>query len=195
MSNRQDEIVATALQLISNEGIQELTMKKIAAAIGITEPALYRHFASKSRILSAVVDKLAAARSALLTEAALRGPDVESMVTSFFVGHARLFTQEPAMTVILFSEDLFRNDAELSDRVAMVIADTKERIESALSSGVASGLLRTDLDLPTATLLLVGGFRQLVSSWRLNGYRFQLEEQTDHFVKSSMRLLSRAGAS
>jgi len=56
MSDRQDEIVGTALRLISEDGIQELTMKKIATAIGITEPALYRHFTSKFQILSAVVD-------------------------------------------------------------------------------------------------------------------------------------------
>lgn len=191
MSDRQDEIVGTALRLISETGIQELTMKKIAVAIGITEPALYRHFTSKSQILSAVVDTMVATRSELLKASAAGGQDIESILVSFFIGHARLFTREPAMTVILFSEDLFRNDAELSERVAMIIADTKAQIEAALAGGVRSGALRPDLDLTTATLLLVGGFRQLVSSWRLAAYKFSLEEHTARLVGSTLRLFAR----
>lgn len=190
MSDRQDEIVVTALHLISEEGIQELTMKKIAAAIGITEPALYRHFTSKSQILAAVVDTMATARSSLFRQPLAGEPDAQSTIMSFFMGHALLFMREPALTVILFSEDLFRNDAELSQRVALIIADTKARIEAALAEGVASGMLRGDLDLPTATLLLVGGFRQLVSSWRLEGYQFSLEEHTERLVRSALRLFT-----
>jgi AcrR family transcriptional regulator len=192
MSDRQDEIVGTALRLISECGIQELTMKKIAAAIGITEPALYRHFASKFQILSAVVDTIEAARSALSRPSTLGVRNAESDILAFFIGHARLFTREPAMTVILFSEDLFRNDKELSERVAAIMEDTRHRMQEALTVGVKTGMMRADLDLPMASLLLVGGFRQLVSSWRLASYRFSLEEHTVRLVGSTLRLFARA---
>lgn len=190
MSDRQEEIVATALRLISEQGIQELTMKKIACAIGITEPALYRHFASKFKILSAVVDNMAAARSALFRKSSADGRSAESVILSFFIGHARLFTREPAMTVILFSEDLFRNDRELSERIAVIIGDTKQKIQETLAHGIRTGTLRADLDLPMAALLLVGGFRQLVSSWRLEGFQFSLEERTERLVESTLRLFA-----
>ena len=191
MSDRQDEIVATALRLISEDGIQELTMKKIAAAIGITEPALYRHFTSKHQILSAVVDNMAAARSSLFKASSTGERNAESDILSFFLGHARLFAREPAMTVILFSEDLFRNDKELSERIALIIGDTRQKIQEALAYGVQTGTLRADLDLPMVSLMLVGGFRQLVSSWRLAGYQFSLEEHTARLVGSTLRLFAR----
>lgn len=192
MSDRQDEIVATALHLIAKEGIQELTMKKIAAAIGITEPALYRHFSSKSQILAAVVDSMAAARSALLRRPPAAEQDAASTILSFFVGHARLFAGEPALTVILFSEDLFRNDQALHERIALIVGDTMRIIQEALADGVRRGALRPDLDPSMAALLLVGGFRQLVSSWRLGGCQFSLEEQTERLVGSAMRQFTRA---
>jgi AcrR family transcriptional regulator len=192
MSDRQDEIVGTALRIISEDGIQELTMKKIAAVIGITEPALYRHFTSKFQILSAVVDTIAAARSALSGTSTSGVRNAESDILGFFIGHARLFTREPAMTVILFSEDLFRNDKELSERVAAIMDDTRHRMQEALAVGVKTGMMRADLDLPMASLLLVGGFRQLVSSWRLASYQFSLEEHTARLVGSTLRLFARA---
>jgi len=190
MSDRQDEIVATALHLISEEGMQELTMKKIAAAIGITEPALYRHFTSKSQILAAVVDNMAAARSSLFRQPLAGEQDAQSTIMSFFVGHARLFTREPALTVILFSEDLFRNDKALSERITAIVGDTMHTIQQALADGVRYGTLHSDLDPSMTALLLVGGFRQLVSSWRLEGCQFSLEERTERLIGSALRLFT-----
>lgn len=190
MSDRQDEIVATALHLISEEGMQELTMKKIAAAIGITEPALYRHFTSKSQILAAVVDNMAAARSSLFRQPLASEQDAQSTIMSFFVGHAWLFMREPALTVILFSEDLFRNDKALSERITAIVGDTMHTIQQVLADGVRHGTLCSDLDPSMTALLLVGGFRQLVSSWRLEGCQFSLEERTERLVGSALRLFT-----
>ncbi len=53
---RQKEITEVALELISEKGIQGLTIKNLANKIGITEPAIYRHYDSKIDILIAVLD-------------------------------------------------------------------------------------------------------------------------------------------
>ena len=53
---RQQEIIDAALALIAEQGIQNLTIKNIAAALKITEPAIYRHFDSKFAILDALLD-------------------------------------------------------------------------------------------------------------------------------------------
>jgi len=190
MSDRQEEIVLTALRLISDYGIQELTMKKIAGAIGITEPALYRHYTSKLEILSAVVDTMAAARFSILKDSPEGGQGADAVIAAFFLGHARLFAGEPSMTVILFSEDLFRSYRTLSDRIAAMISDAMRHLETELRQGVEAHAFRDDLDAATASLLLVGGFRQLVSSWRLSGYGFSLEERTEAFLASTLRLFA-----
>ncbi|NLB03802.1 MAG: TetR/AcrR family transcriptional regulator, partial [Bacteroidales bacterium] len=53
---RQTEIVETALNLINENGIQGLTIKNLSKKIGISEPAIYRHFENKIEILLAVLD-------------------------------------------------------------------------------------------------------------------------------------------
>ena len=44
LSKRQKEIIGAAISLIAQNGIEGLTTKALAAAVGISEPALYRHF-------------------------------------------------------------------------------------------------------------------------------------------------------
>ena len=51
MTKRQEEITKEAIKLISEKGIQGLTIKNLSKRIGISEPAIYRHFEGKTDIL------------------------------------------------------------------------------------------------------------------------------------------------
>jgi AcrR family transcriptional regulator len=52
---RKEQIVAEAGRLFARNGFDAVTVKQIAAACGITEPAVYRHFPSKEAVCSAVL--------------------------------------------------------------------------------------------------------------------------------------------
>lgn len=58
MSERKQQILDTAVTLFAEQGYDGMTMKKLAAACGITEPALYRHFASKEALYDEVLDSV-----------------------------------------------------------------------------------------------------------------------------------------
>jgi AcrR family transcriptional regulator len=47
-------IVTTAQKLIEQEGVEQLSLARLAAALGIRAPSLYRHVASKSALIRAV---------------------------------------------------------------------------------------------------------------------------------------------
>ena len=44
LTKRQKEIINTSSDLIATGGIQNFTMKSLSKDIGISEPAIYRHF-------------------------------------------------------------------------------------------------------------------------------------------------------
>ena len=50
-TKRQDEILDIALNLLADGGVKNLTMKRIAESIGVSEPAVYRHFKNKTEIV------------------------------------------------------------------------------------------------------------------------------------------------
>ncbi|NOX19159.1 MAG: TetR/AcrR family transcriptional regulator, partial [Chlorobi bacterium] len=56
MTQRQNEIINASISLIAEKGIQGLTIKNLAHAINVSEPALYRHFKNKTAILIAILD-------------------------------------------------------------------------------------------------------------------------------------------
>ena len=52
---RRAEIIATASALIRQRGYHGVALKDVAQAVGITAPALYRHFPSKQALLVATI--------------------------------------------------------------------------------------------------------------------------------------------
>jgi AcrR family transcriptional regulator len=50
------QIASAAFHIYASEGLKGMTMRKIAEAVGVTAPALYRHFRNKDAILDAVAD-------------------------------------------------------------------------------------------------------------------------------------------
>lgn len=53
---RDVQILTAARDLFLREGLDALSMRKIAAAVGISAPAIYKHYADKDEILRHVVD-------------------------------------------------------------------------------------------------------------------------------------------
>lgn len=52
-SGRREQILAAAVPLFHREGFAQVTMSRIAADVGLTPSALYRHFDGKTEILAA----------------------------------------------------------------------------------------------------------------------------------------------
>jgi AcrR family transcriptional regulator len=53
-------VLAGALDLLDTDGLEGLTMRKLAAHLGVQAGALYWHFQSKRALLDAVADALLA---------------------------------------------------------------------------------------------------------------------------------------
>ncbi|MFI6394945.1 TetR/AcrR family transcriptional regulator C-terminal domain-containing protein [Nonomuraea sp. NPDC050547] len=65
------QIVEAAIGLVREEGVEALTIRRLAAEVGASRMALYRHVADKDALLDLVADEVA---TQVIREEALRGP-------------------------------------------------------------------------------------------------------------------------
>ncbi len=56
-TQRREQILDATEALMAKHGIRSVTMARIAAAVGVTPGALYRHFGSRGEIVAAIVDR------------------------------------------------------------------------------------------------------------------------------------------
>ena len=174
LTRRQKEIIDASIELIARKGIQELTIKNLSAMVGISEPAIYRHFGSKGEILSALLTSFGNRNEeAFRRIAGLDGPPAQKL-RAVFEHHFRNFADNPSFSAVLFSEDLFRSDSRLSGQMYRMMQRAQGFVLDLVTEGQRSGHLRIEVPAQQLTLMLIGSLRLLVTQWRLSGYAFDL---------------------
>lgn len=57
MTEKQENILKTALELFAKEGVNAVSTKMIAKQAGVSEGLIFRHFENKEGLLNAIMDK------------------------------------------------------------------------------------------------------------------------------------------
>ncbi len=187
-TKRQTQIIQASVAIIAEKGIQGLTMKNIAAAIGISEPAIYRHFTGKSEILSGIiklmkmntyenmqVNKIELSPMQRL-ELALRNR------TEAFVGN-------PALAAIIFSEKIFISDNQLSQEIRTIMNEREALFIELLTRGQAVGEVRDDLEVEVLATMIIGAFRFTVTKCHLFDCGVDLEAEVDRLIKAIKKMI------
>lgn len=58
--HRRDDVAETALRILDEHGLAELTMRRLAAALDVQPSALYHHFENKQTLLAELADRIVA---------------------------------------------------------------------------------------------------------------------------------------
>lgn len=164
-----DEIVRVSIQLGSELGEEGLTMRAIAARLGVSATALYQHFESKSAILREI--RFLGVRTLLEQQkVAADAPDPKERVHRLAKTYVDFALGNPWLYKVLFVEEQVDWASVNEDEKGMLIAPL-ESAKQAFQAGVASGVFRADLDVDSSALLLwasVHGLATLLISSRIS---------------------------
>lgn len=189
MTKRQHEILDAALDIIADLGIQRLTTKNLAKAVKVTEPALYRHFKSKFDILFSIISRYKNDMTDLFDKSTEHIYSPFEKIDLLYQGMFNTFVKRPALSMVIFSEDLFRYDKRLSKEVISIIEYTHDRINRILKNAANKGAIRTDVPAKQMAWIIMGTMRLLVAKWRISGYVFDIlkeEKQAIAFLRTMM---------
>lgn len=189
-TERQQEIIENALDLINEKGIQGLTIKNLSKRLGITEPAIYRHFENKIQILVSILDLLKKNTSGIFVDEISRDVSATLKVELLFEKHFQSFVRMPSMASVVFSEEIFRNEEMLTDKISEVIEQNNRDLFMILEDGQKKGEIRSDVDAGHLVILIMGSLRLFVKKWQYSGFSFNLETEGKKLVKSVILMIS-----
>ena len=190
-TERQTEIINTSIDIIAEQGIQKLTIKNIAKAIGISEPAIYRHFENKLSILSAILDNFMQKSSAIIFKLIQSNEGSIAKLKQIFVGQLQMFIDKPALVSVIFAEEIFKSEKVLSDKIFEILNGRETIILTLIEGGQMNKQIRTDIDKKHLSSILLGSLRLLVKRWEFQHYKFNLIEEGNELFKSIELLLTK----
>jgi AcrR family transcriptional regulator len=104
--SRKQQIVETVLELVAAHGTEAVSAQLVADAIGVTQPAVFRHFPTKEAMWLAVMDWLEQ-RLVAIYSTADDGDEARLVVLSrMFLEHVKLIERYPALAKLVFSDHL-----------------------------------------------------------------------------------------
>ncbi len=175
-------ILDRARTLLVAEGYDRLSMRKIAAGVGVSATSIYLHFASKDALTHALIDegmaRLYDALTAVVTD------DPVATLGALSRAYVRFGIDNPEVYQILFQlhpERMARYPAEQYRRARRNI----EVFGDALAAGAAAGTLRAEPSPDVASSALWTALHGLVSLTLAE--RIDVRLAGDAFVDAAIR--------
>lgn len=178
--NRREEILQALAQMLeSSDGSQRITTAKLAANVGVSEAALYRHFPSKTRMFDSLIEFI---EDSLITRINLILQDEKEtfnrlrLILLLILGFAE---RNPGLTRIMTGHALMFEQDRLQGRINQLF----ERIEAQLRQVLKERKLREGKGfIVDETLLasqLLGFCEGMLSRYVRSEFRYRPTQEFD----------------
>lgn len=166
---RQASLVAAALALAAQRSPAGITTSDLAQAVGITQGAMFRHFASKEAVWLAALDWASDTLMAQLNTAANAAPGPLAALQAVFIAHVDFVVAHPGVPRVIFQELQHAEDTPLKARVHSLMQQYRALLVGLLQRAHQQQLLAANTDLQAAAVLFVGSVQGLVMQSLISG--------------------------
>ena len=133
---RRLQILQTLANMLEQPGGERVTTAALAARIGVSEAALYRHFASKAQMFEGLIDFVEQSCMGLIRQVTDRepeGPQQAARIVSLILQFAE---KNPGMCRVMTGDALIHEHERLQQRVNLLM----DKIEAQLRQSLRSSL-------------------------------------------------------
>ena len=190
MTERQAEIIEKSMDLIAEKGIQGLTIKNLSKSIGISEPAIYRHFASKFEILETIINSFKQNIVNNITTINENETDALTKLRGLFSSTFESLTQNPTLVSVIFSEEIFQNEKSLSEKLSEIQSFKEKMIVALLKKLQESEKISKKINPENITVIFLGTIRMIARKWKMSDYNFNLTKKGNELINEILELIA-----
>lgn len=166
---RQASLVEAAVRLAAQGSPAGITTADLARAVGITQGAVFRHFASKEAIWLAVLDWTIEALMSCLNAAADAQTRAVPALRAVFLAHVDFVMAHPGVPRVIFQELQQVQDTPVKAHVRELMQRYRQLLMRLLQGAQAARDIAPETDLNAATLLFIGALQGLVMQSLISG--------------------------
>ena len=193
-NERKTEIVQAMLRLADELGPDRLTTQSVADAVGLTQPAIFRHFATKQELWLAVAARISDRLKTAWAEALKTSDDPIARIKALILAQLHQIEAMPAIPSILFSRELQVENDDLRQSVLALMSELVATLANELTKGQNAGQFDPDLPPEDGALMLVSLVQGLAIRWTLGKRSFALENEGRRLLDAQLGLFRMANS-
>ena len=184
---RQAEIIAAALRLARESSPALVTTGDIAEAIGVTQGAVFKHFATKDSIWAAAMRWVRDDLLGRIERAAAEAKSPGAALSAIFAAHVDFIAEFPGVPRVIFHELQQPADSASKAEVRQLLQSYRRLLLQTLERAAAVGEVAADLDREAAATAFVGLIQGLVMQGMLAGRPAALRSQGERLFALYLR--------
>jgi len=188
--DRKAEIVAALLVLADRLGPDRVTTGAVAAEVGVTQAALFRHFSTKAALWQAAAAHLAARLQAGWAHALATADVPTGRLRALTAAQFALIAGTPALPMLLFSRELRLDNPELRATFRGCLDSFLALLTHEVAAAQAGGGLTRAVADGDAAALLAAVVQGVAIRWTLSARDFDLVAEGGRLVDVQLRLLA-----
>jgi AcrR family transcriptional regulator len=157
---RQVELVDAALEIIATQGLQALTTRSLAEAVGLTTGAIFRHFTSLDALRAAVVTRVEEVLEATYPSPSL--PPAERLARFVEARSAAVGAHRGVLRLLLSEQFHLALPPGDAARLARAVTRTRKFLVETVREGQGAGAFRADV-APEALAPIIMGTTQVLA--------------------------------
>lgn len=161
---RRLQILQTLAAMLQEPQPEKITTAALAARIGVSEAALYRHFSSKAQMYEGLIEFIEQTLFGLIARITAETPAPSAQVEAILGVLLSFAAKNPGMTRVLIGEALVHENGRLQKRINQLHDRIEAQLRQCLRLG---GGQQAEFSAPLANLLqcvVVGRWHQFAKS-------------------------------
>ncbi|MCX7748307.1 MAG: TetR/AcrR family transcriptional regulator [Clostridia bacterium] len=176
--SRRESIILSAIDIIDELGIHNLSTREIAKRQNVTDASLYRHFKSKDDIVLAILDYSSQFDLTIMKTVENNKLKPKEGILFFIKSFAEYYENYPAITAILHSYEILGHDEHTANKVKDIFTRRSSFIDALVREGQATKEICSQFDAEDLSDIIMGTLFRLTLKWRMNQYNFSLKKRT-----------------
>jgi TetR/AcrR family transcriptional regulator len=177
---RRVQILQTLASMLEQPGAERVTTAALAARLGVSEAALYRHFASKAQMFEGLIDFIETSVFTLANQINEREPSGAQQARKVITVLLQFGERNPGMARVMVGDALVFEH----DRLAARMSQFFDRIESQLrqslrDEGDAAGSVTATVDANAVASVLTSFAIGRLQRYARSGFKRQPTEHLD----------------
>ena len=187
--SRKQQIARAAMEIISEEGLHNLVMVKIAKRVGVTDAAIYKHFRSKDDMLLYMMEDLEKSMIDRFIAHIGHVVDPIDQLYNLLSFQFEFIEENKGIPRIIFSESLQQQNKEIKVKIANLLTNYLQIIKDILNAAKKSGQVNETIDVDAAASIFVGMIQSSVVFWALSDFSYSLRMRQAPLWREYLRLI------
>jgi TetR/AcrR family transcriptional regulator, fatty acid metabolism regulator protein len=169
------QILDAAVVVIAEHGYHSSQVSKIAKQAGVADGTIYLYFKNKEDILISLFQEKMGQFIERIQEDIQKEETASEKLFFLIQSHITFLSEDQHLAAVTQLE-LRQTNRDIRNQINEVLKGYLEIIDEILESGIESGEFQEELDARLARQMIFGTIDEVVTTWVMNEYKYDITE-------------------